>query len=120
MSTESASTASPGTSPDLPLDPGALRPLLSRRSVSPKRLIAPGPDLAALDLILQAALAAPDHGGLHPWRVIEFRAEHRGALAALFEQEKLRRDPLAAPAAAADRLVVLAGDEGVGAPARIS
>jgi nitroreductase len=96
MSTESASTASPGTGPDLPLDPGALRPLLSRRSVSPKRLIAPGPDLAALDLILQAALAAPDHGGLHPWRVIEFRAEHRGALAALFEQEKLRRDPLAA------------------------
>ena len=37
-----------------------LRPLLTRRSVSPKRLVAPGPDLASLELILQAALAAPD------------------------------------------------------------
>lgn len=47
--------------------------LLERRSVSPKRLGAPGPTLDHLDLILQAALRAPDHGGLVPWRVIEFR-----------------------------------------------
>jgi nitroreductase len=93
MSTDPASTMSP----DLSLREQALRPLLSRRSVSPKRLVAPGPDLATLDLILQAALAAPDHGGLHPWRVIEFRGEHRAELATLFEQEKLRRDPLATP-----------------------
>ena len=75
----------------------ALRPLLSRRSVSPKRLVAPGPDLAALELLLQAALSAPDHGRLHPWRVIEFRAAERAELAGLFEAEKLRRDPLATP-----------------------
>ncbi|HEY9066642.1 MAG TPA: nitroreductase [Burkholderiaceae bacterium] len=85
------------TNPDAALRQAALRPLLTRRSVSPKRLIAPGPDLATLELMLQAALAAPDHGGLHPWRVIEFRAEHRAELAALFEAEKLRRDPLATP-----------------------
>jgi nitroreductase len=72
-----------------------VRGLLSRRSVSPKRLVAPGPDLHMLDLMLQAALTAPDHGALRPWRVIEFRAEQRAELAALFEQEKLRRDPLA-------------------------
>ena len=69
--------------------------LLGRRSVSPKRLGRPGPTLSDLDLMLQAALRAPDHGGLHPWRVIEFRDDQRAALAECFEQEKLRRDPLA-------------------------
>lgn len=73
----------------------ALASLLSRRSVSPKRLAAPGPDARELDAIIQAALSAPDHGGLHPWRVIEFHGGERAALAELFEQEKLRRDPLA-------------------------
>lgn len=82
---------------DLATREQAVRALLSRRSVSPKRLVAPGPDLQTLDLLLQAALTAPDHGGLRPWRVIEFRAEQRSELAALFEQEKLRRDPLATP-----------------------
>ncbi len=71
--------------------------LLERRSVSPKRLGSPGPGTEQLDLILQAALCAPDHGGLHPWRVIEFRSDTRAALAALFEDEKRRRDPLASP-----------------------
>lgn len=78
-------------------DEAAVAPLLSRRSVSPKRLEAPGPDQGDLDLILQAALRAPDNGNLLPWRVIEFREEHRAALGDLFEEEKLRRDPLASP-----------------------
>jgi len=76
----------------------AVAPLLARRSVSPKRLMAPGPTLEELDLILQAALRAPDHGNLQPWRVLEFRADQRADLADLFEQEKLRRDPLASKA----------------------
>lgn len=75
----------------------ALAALLQRRSVSPKRLGGPGPAAAEVDLILQCALRAPDHGGLHPWRVIEFRTEQRDALADAFEREKLRRDPLAQP-----------------------
>jgi len=73
-------------------------PLLQRRSVSPKRLCAPGPGAEDTDLILQAALRAPDHGGLHPWRVLEFPERQREALADLFEDEKRRRDPLASPA----------------------
>lgn len=76
----------------------AIAPLLERRSVSPKRLRAPGPDPEQIDLILQAALRAPDHGGLHPWRVVEFREAQRAALAERFEAEKRRRDPLASPA----------------------
>ena len=45
--------------------------------------------------MLQAALRGPDHGGLHPWYVIKFSDKQREALAEVFEQEKLRRDPLA-------------------------
>lgn len=73
-----------------------LAPLLQRASVSPKRLCGPGPEDDDMQLLIQAALRAPDHGSLHPWRLLEFRAEQRAALADLFEQEKLRRDPLAA------------------------
>ena len=75
----------------------ALRPLLARRSVSPKRLGAPAPNAAELRAMLQAALRAPDHGGLHPWRVLEFTPATREALAGAFEREKRRRDPLASP-----------------------
>lgn len=73
----------------------AMAPLLARRSVSPKRLMGPAPGREELASMLQAALSAPDHGGLRPWRVIEFGAGEREVLAALFEQEKRRRDPLA-------------------------
>ena len=38
-----------------------LVPLLSRRSVWPKRLVLPAPDLAELDMMIQAALSLPDH-----------------------------------------------------------
>lgn len=72
-----------------------LAPLLSRRSVSPKRLALPAPDLTELDMMIQAALRSPDHGALRPWRIVEFRSAERDALARCFEQEKLRRDPLA-------------------------
>jgi nitroreductase len=74
-----------------------LHPLLARRSVSPKRLGAPAPGADELRAMLQAALRAPDHGGLHPWRVLEFAPAARAALAAAFEREKRRRDPLASP-----------------------
>lgn len=73
----------------------AVAPLRARRSVSPKRLALPGPDAQDLDLMVGAALSAPDHAGLRPWRFIVFTQEQRAPLADLFEQEKLRRDPLA-------------------------
>jgi nitroreductase len=75
--------------------PPALAALLGRRSVSPRRLTLPGPSPADVDLMLQAALRAPNHGARRPWRVIEFPLDQRAALADLFEQEKLRRDVLA-------------------------
>lgn len=44
----------------------AIDVLLSRRSL--KFVQAPGPSESELDLILQAAMRAPDHGQLRPWR----------------------------------------------------
>lgn len=81
--------------PGFAIMPNALTALLGRRSVSPRRLALPGPCPEELDLMLQAALRAPDHGSLRPWRVIEFPWDQRAALADLFEQEKVRRDALA-------------------------
>jgi len=75
-----------------------MAPLIDRRSISPKRLCEPGPESHELDLMIEAALRAPDHGALHPWRILEFSKDQREALADCFEQEKRRRDPLAAQA----------------------
>lgn len=72
-----------------------LMSMRTRRSVSPKRLSAPGPSTEQLEAIVGAALRAPDHGGLLPWRLIEFPRTQRTRLGRLFEEEKLRRDPLA-------------------------
>lgn len=52
---------------DEALDP-RLDLLHARRTVS--RLVAPGPDGAELAAMLEAADAAPDHGRLHPWRLL--------------------------------------------------
>jgi nitroreductase len=69
--------------------------LAKRRSVAPRRLRAPAPCADEIERMLAAALAGPDHGGLRPWRFIEFATDNRHLLADLFEDEKRRRDPLA-------------------------
>lgn len=56
--------------------------LLSRRSVRPRRLTAPGPSPDDLRTILQAGLRGPDHGGLRPWRLLHLT--DRQALADVF------------------------------------
>lgn len=52
---------------------GALRFLLARRSC--REVTAPGPDDAELELILRAALRAPDFGQLRPYRFLAARGE---------------------------------------------
>ncbi|MDP8976075.1 MAG: nitroreductase family protein [Actinomycetota bacterium] len=42
--------------------------ILARRSIG--RLVEPGPAGDDLDRILEAALAAPDHGELRPWKLV--------------------------------------------------
>ena len=69
----------------------------ARRTVLPFRLGEPGPDAEQLQTILSAAASAPDHRCLLPWRFIVVPAERREALAEVFAQALLERDPAAAP-----------------------
>ena len=69
--------------------------LATRRSGKPRDMVAPGPNAAQLHRILAAAIRAPDHGKLAPWRFVVVGAEQRGALAALLERayRETRSDP---------------------------
>ena len=66
--------------------PAALAALLSRHSLGPRWMVAPGPSAQQLALAVQAALRAPNHGRLQPWRVLTIGETQRPALAALFER----------------------------------
>ena len=67
--------------------PPALAGLLSRHSIGPRWMVAPGPSWAQLRLAVSAALRAPDHGKLVPWRVVEIEAAQRNSLGELFAQD---------------------------------
>ena len=69
----------------------------SRQTILPKRLEAPGPDAAQMDLLWGAAASAPDHGQLLPWRFIVVPPEARGRLGAAFAGSLRQRDPKASP-----------------------
>jgi nitroreductase len=62
--------------------PEALHFLQTRRSHPAKTLRAPGPDRAALEPLLTAAMRVPDHGKLEPWRLIVLAPPALAALAA--------------------------------------
>ena len=64
----------------------------SRQHVSPKRLIAPGPNSAQKKQILDAAGAAPDHGRVTPWHFYEISQESRQLLGEMFANALLERD----------------------------
>jgi nitroreductase len=79
----------------------ALALISSRFSVSPKRLVAPGPSPAQLQWLIEAAGCAPDHELLRPWRLVHIGASQRGALAEVFARALTERLPLAPPDAQA-------------------
>jgi len=64
----------------------ALEVLLSRRSVDIRHLTVLGPDGAQLRAMADAALRAPDHAGLVPFRFAVVHGVARERLAPLFEQ----------------------------------
>lgn len=67
--------------------------LLGRRSIPAESLTAPGPDQAAIEVAIDAALHAPDHGRLQPWRYRLVRGAARAALAELMVGCALAREP---------------------------
>jgi len=78
----------PETTPDRR---AGIEMLLSRQSHWP--LVEPGPSDAELNLIFDAALRAPDHGRLRPWRFALIRGEARDALADLLVDVAAARAP---------------------------
>lgn len=76
--------------------------LLGRASVPPRLLRDPAPDRATLDLAVAAALRAPDHGGLRPWRFVFVEGEARRDLGDVLAASLALRDPSATP----DRLAM--------------
>ena len=69
----------------------ALDLLLERHSPWP--LTEPAPSAEELDLVFQAALRAPDHGQLRPWRFVIIRGDARVALGNVFANAARLRDP---------------------------
>lgn len=76
--------------------------ILARRSVSPRFLVEPTPTPEQLDLILRAAVSAPDHKSLRPYRFILIPPDRRADLAAAFREAKAEQDP-GAPEAEIER-----------------
>ncbi|HEY6458159.1 MAG TPA: nitroreductase [Steroidobacteraceae bacterium] len=78
--------------------PVAVQALLSRRSVPALQLREPGPSPAEIELAIDAALSAPDHGALKPLRFVLVRGAARAALSELFVRRMLERDAGIPPA----------------------
>ena len=64
--------------------PSAEQAIRSRRSVPALQLREPGPSPEQIHSAIDAALSAPDHGLLRPWRFVLIRGEARARLAELF------------------------------------
>ena len=98
MSPLAAFARPPGSAAADP-DPALLAAALmqSRQTILPRRLLAPGPSAAQLDMIFQAAATAPDHGQLLPWRVVQVPRAARPRLAEVFADALRERDAQATP-----------------------
>ncbi|MBN3765818.1 nitroreductase [Burkholderia sp. Ac-20365] len=81
------------TTPDADSAPAqrAIEQLLSRRSHWP--LSEPAPSPAELTRIFDAAMRAPDHGRLHPWRFVVIRGEARRAFGDVLVDLAAARSP---------------------------
>ena len=74
-----------------PLGADALQVLMTRQSHWP--LAEPAPDDAQLRQIFDAALRAPDHGGLRPWRFVLIRGDARLKLGEILVDLASSRSP---------------------------
>ncbi|MEQ8650988.1 MAG: nitroreductase [Kiloniellales bacterium] len=72
--------------------------LLSRESVSAKYLMEPAPSAEHRRQAYEAAMRAPDHGAIRPWRLIEFEGEGLQRLGQLYYDSAKRAQPDVDPA----------------------
>ena len=73
---------------------GALEALTTR--ASPPSLVAPAPDAATLERLFEAAVRAPDHGRLRPWRFILIEGAARETFGDVLAAALRRREPYVA------------------------
>src|SRR5690554_3174863 len=71
----------------------ALELLLGRTSVS--RLCEPAPTEQQLEIMYRAALRAPDHGQIRPWRFLTIAGEGRKELGEIYAGALLQQNPAA-------------------------
>ena len=69
---------------------------LLQQRVSHPKLEAPAPNAEELDIIMQAALRAPDHGNITPWEFIICENEQRNVLGEWYTQSAIANDKSAA------------------------
>ncbi|MCR6478078.1 nitroreductase [Variovorax sp. ZS18.2.2] len=79
----------------VPEDPraGTHQLLATRRNISPRRLVEPGPGADELSCLMEAAVTAPDHGLLTPWHFILIPTVSRPTLGDAFARALIERDP---------------------------
>lgn len=71
----------------------AISVLTGRHSIAADRLDEPAPSGSDLETILRSAVAAPDHGGLRPWRFVLIRGQARHRLGEVFAEATRAREP---------------------------
>ncbi|REC94489.1 nitroreductase family protein [Kushneria indalinina] len=69
----------------------AMALLLDRQSHA--SLEGPDPTAEQMEMLYRAALRAPDHGELRPWRFIEYRGRGRETLGEIFARAELEDNP---------------------------
>lgn len=74
----------------------AIEAIISR--VSPAKLTDPAPPPEALEKMLAAAVAAPDHGRVRPWRFVVIEGKAREKFGELMAQSLSRREKDLSPA----------------------
>jgi len=67
--------------------------LETRRSAKPRELVGPGPSTVEMERMLAMATRVPDHGKLHPWRLVTVAEDQRDALAAVFREALATENP---------------------------
>lgn len=72
---------------------GELSFLLDQQSVPAAELTDPAPTPADLERILQAAMSAPDHGAMQPFRFLIIEGDARNELSSVFARAVKQRNP---------------------------
>ena len=67
--------------------------LLARQSVPPRLVDGPAPTQAEIDDLLAAAVCAPDHGAIRPWRFHVIQGQALTRLGDLFVEALKKREP---------------------------